>query len=421
MKFGTDGIRGHFGTAITVDLAYDFGLAFAASRMATSASVMLAVARDTRTSGDRLEAYLVAGMRRAGANVISTEVMPTAALSQFILDKGLQGGIMITASHNPPEDNGLKPLNHLGKKLSEEERASVEDYFGFKPSNTNLSGTSHEISSGWIPWMTKIWLFIKESGAENSLIGEKIVVDGANGAGRFLIGQALSPFGAKIISIGNGDGERINVDCGSLYPEKMINTVLASGAIAGIALDGDGDRVQICDRWGKLYDGDDILWLLKGKSKVIVGTVMSNEGLFQSLRGEGISLHRAAVGDSNIAVLMSKLGATVGGEPSGHILIQGGMPTSCGVFTAAKLLSLNSKKWRVKLEGFSRTHQATGKVAAQDISHLDQKIAELSTTNLRVVVRASGTEPIIRLMVEGEDMKKAEDGLATLLDMLIKK
>lgn len=420
MKFGTDGIRGHFGTVITADLAYDFGLAFAASRMATSASVMLAVARDTRTSGDRLEAYLVAGMRRAGANVISTEVMPTAALSQFILDKGLQGGIMITASHNPPKDNGLKPLNHLGKKLSEEERASVEDYFGFKPSNTSLSGASYEISSGWIPWMTKIWSFIKESGAENSLIGEKIVVDGANGAGRFLIGQALSPFGAKIISIGNGDGERINVDCGSLHPEKMINTVLASGAIAGIALDGDGDRVQICDRWGKLYDGDDILWLLKGKLKVIVGTVMSNEGLFQSLRGEGISLHRAAVGDSNVAVSMRELGATVGGEPSGHILIHGGMPTSCGVFTAAKLLSLNPKKWRVKLEGFSRTHQAIAKVSAQDISHLDQKIAELSATNLRVVVRASGTEPIIRLMVEGEDMKKAEGGLATLLSMVSK-
>jgi len=420
MKFGTDGLRGRFGSVITTDLAYDFGVAFAASRMATSASVTLAVARDTRTSGDRLEAYLVAGMMRPGVNVIITGVMPTAALSHFILEKGLQGGIMITASHNPPEDNGLKPLNHLGEKLTAEERASVEDYFGFKPSETHLSGTSHEISSGWIPWMKKIWSFIKESGAENSLIGEKIVVDGANGAGRFLIGQALSPFGAKILSIGTGDGERINVGCGSLYPEKMVSTVLASGAIAGIALDGDGDRIQICDRWGKLYDGDDILWLLRGRSKTIIGTVMSNEGLLQSLRGEGVHLHRAAVGDSNVAASMKELGATIGGEPSGHILIDGGMPTSCGVFTAAKLLSLNPKMWRLNLDGFSRTYQATGKIPAQDVSHLDKVIAELSATNLRVVVRASGTEPVIRLMVEGEDKEKAEGGLTTLLSMLIK-
>jgi len=402
MKFGTDGLRGKFGEVITTDLAYDFGLAFAVSRIASSASVTLAVAKDTRTSGDRLEAYLVAGMRRTGANVISIGVTPTAALSHFVLEKGLQGGIMITASHNPPEDNGLKPLNHLGEKLSAQERASVEDYFGFKPGNTSLSGTSHEISSGWIPWMTKIWSFIKESGAENSLIGEKIVVDGANGAGRFLIGQALSPFGAKILSIGTGDGERINVGCGSLHPEKMVNTVLASGAIAGIALDGDGDRIQICDRWGKLYDGDDILWLLKGKSKVIVGTVMSNEGLFQSLRGNGVSLHRAAVGDANVAISMKELGARIGGEPSGHILIDGGMPTSCGVFTAAKLLTLDPKKWMNSLEGFSKTYQSIEKIKLQDISHLDKKIAELSVHGLRVVIRESGTEPVIRILVEGE-------------------
>jgi phosphoglucosamine mutase len=403
MKFGTDGLRGKFEEVITTDLAYDFGLAFAASRAATSASVTLAVARDTRTSGERLEAYLVAGMMRAGVKIISTGVIPTAALSQFILDKGLQGGVMITASHNGPEDNGLKPLNHLGKKLSGEERESVEDYFNFKPDQNSPSGRSYEISSGWIPWMNKVWSFIKESGTENSLIGEKIVVDGANGAGRYLVGQALSPFGAKVISIGNGDGDKINVSCGSLHPEKMIQTVQASGAIAGIALDGDGDRIQICDRWGKLYDGDDILWLLRGKSKEIVGTIMSNEGLSNSLKVEGIKLHRSAVGDSNVANLMLGIGATVGGEPSGHILVSDGMPTSCGVFTAAKLLALNPKKWRDRLEGFVRTHQSIAKIKIQDISHLDKKIAELSASGLRIVVRESGTEPVIRIMVEGEE------------------
>jgi phosphoglucosamine mutase len=251
--------------------------------------------------------------------------------------------------------------------------------------------------------MTNIWSFIKESGSENSLIGEKIVVDGANGAGRHLIGQALSPFGAKIISIGNGEGDRINIDCGSLHPEKMIQTVCSSGAIAGIALDGDGDRIQICDRWGKLYDGDDILWLLKEKSKIVVGTIMSNEGLLNSLKAEGVTLYRSAVGDSNVANSMLDLGATIGGEPSGHILVSDGMPTSCGVFTAAKLLALNPKKWRNKLEGFSRTHQSIAKIKIQDISHLDKKIAELSASGLRVVIRESGTEPVIRIMVEGEE------------------
>jgi phosphoglucosamine mutase len=402
MKFGTDGLRGRFGEVITTDLAYDFGLAFAASRMATSASVTLAVARDTRTSGDRLEAYLVAGMMRTGVNVIVTGIMPTSALSQFIIDKGLQGGIMITASHNGPEDNGLKPLNRPGKKLNIDERASVEDYFDFKPDKNSMSGKSYEISSGWIPWIKKIWSFIKDSGLENSLIGQKIVVDGANGAGRHLIGQALSPFGARVISIGNGEGDSINIGCGSLYPEKMIQTVRSSGAIAGIALDGDGDRIQVCDRWGKLYDGDDILWLLRGRSKAIVGTVMTNEGLSRSLKYSGCNLYRSAVGDANVAELMESNFAELGGEPSGHILFRDGMPTSCGTFTAAKLLALNPILWHQHLDGFYRTHQEITKIPIQNIDHLKEKIDQLTQSGLRIIIRESGTEPVIRIMVEGE-------------------
>lgn len=417
MKFGTDGIRGKAFEVITPELAYSFGAAFAASRITSRPRQTFAVARDTRTSGERLEASLVAGMMSAGANVIITGVMPTAALSQFIRERDMDGGVMITASHNPPEDNGLKPLNHLGKKLTLEEKMRLEYVFDPKE-NSSVLGSSYEISSGWIPWIGKIWSFIKSSGRENSLIGEKLVVDAGNGAGRFLLGQALSPFGAKIIEIGNRDGDQINVGYGSLYPQRLAQTVVASGAIAGIALDGDGDRIQVCDKDGRLYDGDDILWLLKEEAKIIVGTIMTNEGLSLSLKKKEIILHRSAVGDSNVAEAMSSYWSPIGGEPSGHILFSDGMPTSCGVFTAAKLLALNPVKWGEELRELKRTYQASGKVPDQDTDYLSEKIEELTHSGLRVVVRKSGTEPVIRLMVEAEDKEKAERGLASLLQLL---
>jgi phosphoglucosamine mutase len=416
MKFGTDGIRGKAFEIVTPELAYKFGAAFAASRMTSRPRQTFAVARDTRTSGERLETSLVAGMMAAGANVIITGVMPTAALSQFIRERDMDGGVMITASHNPPEDNGLKPLNHLGKKLSLEEKINLEYAFDYtKESEAHRLGSSYEISSGWIPWINKIWRFIKDSGSESSLVGEKIVVDAGNGGGRFLLGQALAPFGAKIIEIGNRDGNQINVGCGSLHPQKLVQTVISAGAIAGIALDGDGDRIQVCDKDGVLYDGDDILWLLREKAKIIIGTIMTNEGLALSLKAEGGILHRTAVGDSNIAEGMSSYWSPIGGEPSGHILFGDGMPTSCGVFTAAKLLALNPAKWSGNLEGFKRSYQATGKVPAQEIEHLEQKIEELTHSGLRVVVRKSGTEPVIRLMVDGPEKEKTESGLSSLL------
>lgn len=419
MKFGTDGIRGKAFEVITPELAYSFGAAFAASGMTSRPRQTFAVARDTRTSGERLEASLVAGMMAAGANVIITGIMPTAALSQFIRDRGMDGGVMITASHNPPEDNGLKPLNQLGKKLTLEEKMRLEYAFDLEETSPT-PGSSYQISSGWIPWMNKVWSFIKDSGAENSLMGEKIVVDAGNGAGRFLLGQALAPFGAKIIEIGNRDGDQINVGCGSLHPQKLVQTVISAGAIAGIALDGDGDRIQVCDKDGVLYDGDDILWLLREKAKIIVGTIMTNEGLALSLKTEGGILHRTAVGDSNIAEGMSSYWSPIGGEPSGHILFCDGMPTSCGVFTAAKLLSLNPAKWSGNLEGFKRSYQATGKVPVQEIEHLEKKIEELTRSGLRVVVRKSGTEPVIRLMVDGMDKGQVESSLTSLLDILMR-
>jgi phosphoglucosamine mutase len=419
MKFGTDGIRGSSIDFLTPDVAFNFGVAFAASRIIYRPLPTLVVARDTRISGERLEAYLVAGMRSAGANVIVTGIMPTAALSQFILDKEMDGGVMITASHNPPEDNGLKPLNHLGKKLNQEEKQNLEYLFESRiTADSQTSGSSYEISSGWIPWIQKIWNFIRQSGKENSLIGEKIVVDAGNGAGRFLLGQALAPFGAKIIEIGNRDGDMINIDCGSLHPRRMAQLVASSGAIAGIALDGDGDRIQICDKWGRLYDGDDILWLLRGKSKVVIGTIMTNEGLSISLKREGVTLYRTAVGDSNVADAMLSYWSPIGGEPSGHILFEDGMPTSCGVFTAAKLLAINPSLWPQEIDNLIKTHQITSKVPIQDIDHLKEKIEELTISGLRVVVRESGTEPVIRLMVEGEVKEKVEEGLSSLLGLL---
>jgi phosphoglucosamine mutase len=420
MKFGTDGIRGQVGSAITSELAYRFGWAFAAHRIAYRGSATFAVARDTRSSGEALEASLVAGMMAAGAKVIITGVMPTPALSQFILERGLSGGVMITASHNPAQDNGLKPLNNLGRKLYQKEREGIQSLLQREVVVSDQPGSSYEISDGPIPWLKKIWGEIDLSGGTGSLVGQKIVVDSANGAARFLAGQALSTLGAKVIQICNEGGDQINSNCGSLHPEKMVQTVREHGAIAGIALDGDGDRIQICDGEGRLFDGDDILWLLRGNSKIVVGTIMTNEGLARALKMEDSHLLRVGVGDANVADGMAKYWSPIGGEPSGHILFERGTPTSCGTFTAAKVLSLGPKKWAELTAGVKKTHQITEKVPLQKIDHLDSEIKLLELDGLRVVVRASGTEPVIRLMVEGEDKKRAEDSMSRLLKMVSK-
>lgn len=420
MKFGTDGIRGNSQTLVTPSLAYNFGFAFAKYRMLHNPNTVIGIARDTRNSGLILQESLIRGISDAGARSIVTGIMPTSALSQFITEKYLSGGIMITASHNPPEDNGLKPLNSLGKKLSFEDRAGIENFFEDKVSKNKELKDFYEISSGWIPWMTKIWSYVKISGKENSLIGEKIVVDSANGAGRFLAAQALSPFGAKIIQIGNEDGSRINLDYGSLHPERMIELVKSSGAIAGIALDGDGDRIQVCDANGKLYDGDDILWMLRENSKIIVGTIMTNDGLAKSLKKEGSILYRTAVGDANVAEAMRNYWSPIGGEPSGHIIFDDGMPTSCGTFTAAKLLSKDPRCWSDLIKDLKKTHQSASKVPLQNIEHLDKTIKDLECKGIRSVVRSSGTEPIIRIMTEAENKVLADKGLEILLNLLNK-
>ena len=417
MKFGTDGIRGNSKDFITPELAYKFGRAFSSYSISAKGFSKFAVARDTRNSGLEIEKALLEGITDAGSSVISIGIMPTPALSEFILDRGLSGGVMITASHNPPEDNGLKPLGFMGKKLNSKEIIGIENFLLKEIILRNRKESVCEVSDGHIPWLKKIWSEIEFSESVGSLIGEKIVVDSANGAARFLAGQALSYFGAKVIQISNEDGDKINLDCGSLYPQKMVQAVKENGAIAGIALDGDGDRIQICDKEGILYDGDDILWMLRGNSKSIVGTIMTNEGLSISLKEKGSFLHRVAVGDANISEGMEKYWSPIGGEPSGHILFERGFPTSCGTFTAAKLLALNPIKWNDLTKDLKRTYQAIGKIPIQNIDNIRNKAKEISCSEIRIVIRESGTEPIIRIMVECNENKKAENVLNSLLCM----
>lgn len=418
MNFGTDGIRGRFGSIVTEELARKFGWAFAANRLAQGRSATFAIARDTRASGSALEAAIREGITAGGGDTILVGVIPTPALSQFILERRISGGIMITASHNPPEDNGLKPLNNLGRKLDDLERIEIQNLMkkDMVQSNNGIFWSNSPDGSKY--WLEKIKDFIVDSGSFGLLSGKSIVFDSANGAGINLLESALSGFGANIISIGNDPNNGINTRCGSLHPELMVKTVKDSGAIAGIALDGDGDRIQICDKWGTLFDGDDILWMLKGDAKIVVGTLMTNEGLSTGLNLCGASLIRTAVGDANVWNGMVKNSAEIGGEPSGHILFRDGMPTSCGTFTAAKLLALDPKTWREANAGWARFHQAIRKAPLQGTTHLSGEINRLKSLGLRVIVRASGTEPIIRLMVEGEEKDFAEYSVTKLLNML---
>lgn len=426
MKFGTDGIRGPVGAAIDGVVAWRVGHGL--GRHLGGGAV--AVGRDTRPSGPALAQAVIAGLRAAGVDAIDCGVLPTPALAAVVRAHRLAGGVMVTASHNLADDNGLKVLGAGGDKADVDTRAAIEGELAerYQPVAPGPRGALRPAPTldAWDPL------------AGVALRGVRIVLDAANGAAHGLGADRLRAAGASVTVLGTGEGRAINARCGALHPEAMVQAM--TDADVGIALDGDGDRLALAvrtDTGVRVLDGDAVLHVLGQDvpaGGAVVGTVMSNLALEQGLGARGVRFVRTAVGDAEVWAAMEAHDARIGGEPSGHLMFRGGASDpvgSCGLATAARVLALGLDVVRARLAAWSPATQRAVAVprlalrpalVAADAAGIADAVAPivqaLTASGARVVVRPSGTEPIVRVMVEHVDPAAAAEGCDALVNVL---
>ena len=419
--FGTDGIRGTVNKGnITGEKFFKFGLASGTYFKNRKKSKQIAIiAKDTRLSGYTLEPALVSGLVSGGMHVFTLGPLPTNGLAMLTKLMKANMGIMITASHNPYHDNGLKLFGPDGMKLSNKIENRIEKLIDAKNTkqltNPNLLGRVKRLEDG----NEKYIKIIKKNFPGNfHLKGTKIVLDCANGAGYKAAPKLLKDLGAKVISIGvKPNGLNINQKCGSTYPSKICSAVKKYKAHVGISLDGDADRIIMCDEKGKIIDGDQIIAMLalRWKEKKIlkggvVGTLMSNYALELFLKKNKIKFFRSKVGDKYVKEKMKKLNFNLGGEQSGHIILGKFATTGDGLMVALEVLfSLRKRKKASKiLNVFKPLPQILENITVKDKNIINKtkcrnaikKANTLMSTEGRILVRKSGTEPKIRIMAE---------------------
>ena len=437
--FGTDGIRGAINSKhINGDMFFKFGLAsgtyFKSQKKRKQTAI---IAKDTRLSGYTLEPALVSGLASAGMHVYTFGPMPTNGLAMLTKTMKANMGIMITASHNPHNDNGLKLFGPDGMKLSDNIEKKIEKLID-KKILINLSspeklGRVKRLESG-----TKEYLKIikKNFPKEFNLRGLRIVIDCANGAGYKAGPELLKSLGAKVIAVGiNPNGININKNCGSTYPNKIKLAVKKYKAHLGISLDGDADRIIMSDELGNIIDGDQIIaaiatrWknkkMLKGG---VIGTLMSNYGLEKFFEANKIKFIRANVGDRYVKEKMQKNNFNLGGEQSGHIILGKFATTGDGLLVALEVLFAlrKGKKASSFFNKFKKTPQILENILVKDRSIIKssyvkksiKKAQKLMNGHGRILVRASGTESKIRVMGESENKKLLEKCLNIILTKL---
>ncbi len=422
--FGTDGVRGRVGND-PMSAEFALRLASAAARVLAPDGGTVLIGKDTRLSGYMFESALEAGFVAAGADVLLLGPLPTPGIAYLTQQFGADIGVVISASHNLYEDNGIKFFNSAGAKLSDEQEAAIEQYLD-EPAITLEShklGRAKRIDTARVRYQE----FCASTFPQGyDLDGVKIVFDGANGAAYKVGPRTLSELGAEVIPIGcSPNGRNINAGCGSTAPDLLRQTVPALKAHLGIALDGDGDRVLMVDEHGEIVDGDQLLYILatdlkkEGRLKgPVVGTIMSNLGLEHSLAGQGIEFLRAKVGDRYVLETLREQGGLLGGETSGHLICLDKTTTGDGLVCALQVLAVMKKTGNSLAElagGMQRYPQKmvnvrTGKridiQASQEIRSAVSEIENELAANGRVVLRPSGTEPVIRVMIEGEDERQ---------------
>ena len=422
--FGTDGIRGTVNQGnITGEKFFKFGLASGTYFKNQKKSKQVAIiAKDTRLSGYTLEPALVSGLVSGGMHVFTLGPLPTNGLAMLTKSMKANMGIMITASHNPYHDNGLKLFGPDGMKLSDKIEKKIEKLIDTKNTkqltNPKLLGRVKRLEDG----NDKYIEILKKNFPKNfHLRGTKIVLDCANGAGYKAAPKLLKDLGAKVESIGvKPNGLNINDKCGSTYPSKICSAVKKLKAHVGISFDGDADRIIMCDEKGKIINGDQIIAMLaqRWKSKKllkggVIGTLMSNYGLEIFLKNKKIKFFRSKVGDRYVKEKMKKLNFNLGGEQSGHIILGKFATTGDGLMVALEVLfSLRKRKRASKLLNvFKPLPQILENVVVKDKNIISKtkcknaikKANKLMSNKGRILVRKSGTEPKIRIMAESYD------------------
>jgi phosphoglucosamine mutase len=430
--FGTDGIRGQVGNdPMTVEFA--LRLASAAARVLAPKGGTVLIGKDTRVSGYMFESALEAGFVAAGVDVLLTGPLPTPGIAFLTKKLGADFGIVISASHNPFFDNGIKFFDREGEKLSDELEESIEAQLESKP----ITRDSRAIGRAMVAATarTDYMEFCRTTIPRGLRFDDfKIVVDASHGAAYKVAPRLISDLGADVVPVGcSPNGRNINESCGSTRPDLLKLTVTGVRAHVGFALDGDGDRVVMVDERGSLVDGDQLLYVLACDRRAadslhgpVVGTVMSNLGLELALNGLGIAFERAKVGDRHVLAKLKERGGILGGETSGHVICLDRTTTGDGLVTALQVLAAMRRTGRSLSElvqGMAQLPQVLLNVKIRERvdpglnSAIQEAVAEVETqlgTRGRVVLRASGTEPLIRVMVEGEDPAQVS-ALATRL------
>ncbi|WP_395146734.1 phosphoglucosamine mutase [Moraxella atlantae] len=443
--FGTDGIRGRFGEQpihpqFLIKLGYAAGKVLLAEQSARRDGQVpnVVIGKDTRLSGYVVEACLQAGFNAAGVDVHMLGVIPTPAIAHLTRSFHADAGVVISASHNPFYDNGVKFFSRDGKKLSDATQDAINALLAQLDDQTividspealgrhyrveDAKGRYIEFCKGTFPYHLNL----------DTLT---IVLDTAHGAGYSVAPRVLRELGATIIGMGDEpDGLNINAEVGSTHPEALQQAVLAHSADLGIALDGDGDRIIMVDEHGKLVDGDAILYALatQGKHKAIgvVGTLMTNMGLQLALEQQGIDFVRAKVGDRYVMQALEKRGWTLGGESSGHILTLDKASTGDAIVAALQVLALvveTGKSLSQLLTGYTqlpqtlvnvRLNQRQDPFAHNELAARFAKAEQVLAGRGRLLIRQSGTEPVIRVMVESDDKIECDAMARELADAI---
>ncbi len=442
--FGTDGVRGVANTELTAQIAYNLGRAGAYVLTEGAHKPKILVAKDTRISGDMLESALIAGILSVGAEAVVLGVVPTPAVAYLTRKYGADAGVMISASHNPVEYNGIKFFNDKGYKLSDELEDEIQRVIesGFEgvpsPTGTDIGKETIEVSA-----LDDYIEFAKET-IPYSLKGLKIALDCANGAAYKSSVKAFRELGADVFVINdNPDGTNINENCGSTHPEELMEYVVKKGCDLGFAFDGDADRCLAVDDKGNLVNGDFILMLCakylkeigKLKDDTLVVTVMSNLGLDIAAKKEGINVVKTSVGDRYVLEEMIKDNYVLGGEQSGHVIFLNYNTTGDGLVTALQIASIVKKK-EAKLSELCSIMKELPQVLAnatipnekknlyltdEEIQEEIKKIEDALHGVGRVLIRPSGTEPLVRVMLEGENQEEIDRMAHGLADLIQRK
>lgn len=440
--FGTDGVRGIANKELTCELAYKLGRAGAYVLSKGGEKPKILIGKDSRISGDMLESALMAGICSVGADAFSAGVISTPAIAYLTKTGDYNAGVMISASHNPMEYNGIKFFDGQGLKLPDDIQDEIEDIIlNDKPlpeitgENIGIIGRCEDAGERYVDFVV--------STTDKSLKGKKIVLDCANGASYFVAPAVFERLGAEVVAIASEPtGTNINNNCGSTHPENLQKMVVETGADAGFSYDGDADRLIAVDEQGNIVNGDRTITIcarsLKNKGKLknntAVVTVMSNMGLFKAMEANGIETKSTKVGDRYVLEEMLAGGYSIGGEQSGHIIFLEFATTGDGVLSSVQLASIMADENK-KLSELAQVMEdwpqvlINAKVTSgrqktyMDYPEIAEKIGELEKKyegKGRLLIRPSGTEPLIRVMIEGKDTAEIETDAKAMAEFMEK-